>query len=189
MNKDNLSTAFELISFEIEAVANEITEQGSKAFKEKRYDDAQVLADTGKKLKSFGGKVDQLLNEWEIGFDPVTRTRANMPKLPFQEKKHRFKRTKRRLHVLFKDGSELKEYHATDTFVQTLEKIGIETIEQLGISVRGVPLVGSSNATQYTLRRVGAKYIITHSSTDEKKKILDEISSRLNLGMTAKTID
>jgi hypothetical protein len=188
MNKDNLSTAFELISDEIEAVADEIAEQGSKAFKDKRYPDAQRLAETGERLKAFKGKVDQLLDEWGNGFDQVTRTKTKIPKIPVAPRKPGTKSKKTRLRVKLKDGTELEEHIAADTFVETLQRIGFTEVEPLGISVRGVPLIGSSRSSQYQQRRVEGKYVITHSSTSEKADTLKDISKRLGLGMTVSIV-
>lgn len=188
MNKDNLSTAFELISDEIEAVADEIAKLGSKAFKHKRYDEAQGLAETGENLKLFKDKVDKLLDEWENGFDKVTRTRTKITKIPVAPRKTGTKSKKTRLRVKFKDGVELKEHLAADTFIAALQKIGFERIEPLGISVRGIPLIGLGRRSQYQQRRVDGKYVITHSSTGEKAKTLKDISKKLSLGINVSVI-
>lgn len=63
MNNDGVSIAFELITDELERVANDIAAQGSMAFKERRYNDAQRLSETGKNLNSFIEKVNNLLEE------------------------------------------------------------------------------------------------------------------------------
>lgn len=188
MNKDNLSTAFELISDEIEAVADEIAELGSKAFKDKRYAEAQGLAETGENLKSFREKVDKLLDEWENGFDQVTRTKTKITKIPVAPRKTGTKSKKTRLRVKFKDGVELEENLAADTFIAALQKIGFEKVEPLGISVRGIPLIGPGRSSQYQQRRVDGKYVITHSSTGEKAETLKDISKKLSLGISVSII-
>lgn len=188
MNKDNLSTAFELISDEIEAVADEIAELGSKAFKEKRYAEAQGLAETGENLKSFKDKVDKLLDEWENGFDQVTRIKTKITKIPVAARKNGTRARRTRLRVKFKDGVEFEEHMAADTFVAALQKIGFESVEPLGLSVRGIPLVGSVRSSQYQQRRIDGKYVVTHSSTPEKAEALKDISKRLGLGIAVSII-
>ncbi len=185
MNKDGVSVAFELISEEIESLAEGIAQEGSKAFKEKRYPDAQGLAETGENLLGFKTKVDQLLEEWENGFDQVTRTRTKIKTMPVKSKRTNHTKSKKtRLRVRFKDGMEMSEHLAADTFVDALTKIGLSEIEALGISVRGVPLVGDKRSNQYQQRRISGKYIITHSSTGEKADTLKDISKRLGLGLS-----
>lgn len=189
MNKDGVSTAFELISEEIESLAEGIAQEGSKAFKDKRYPDAQELADTGENLMAFKTKVDQLLEEWENGFDRVTRTKAKIKRIPIEPKQTSHKKSKKtKLRVKFKDGTEVSEHLAADTFVDVLTKIGFTEVESLGISVRGVPLVGDKRSSQYQQRRISGKYIITHSSTGEKADTLKDISKRLGIGLIVNII-
>ena len=185
MNKDGVSAAFELISEEIESLAEGIAQDGSRAFKEKRYPDAQGLAETGENLLVFKTKVDQLLEEWENGFDQVTRTRTRMKTTPIKSRRTTHTKSKKtRIRVKFGDGREISEHLAADTFVDALTEIGLSEIEALGISVRGLPLVGDKRSNQYQQRRVSGKYIITHSSTGEKAETLKDISKRLNLGLS-----
>ena len=185
MNKDGVSIAFELISEEIESLAEVIAEEGGKAFKDKRYSDVQEIADTGENLKDFKAKVDQLLEEWENGFDRVTRTKTKIEGIPISPKQTGHAKSKKtRLQVRFKDGTEITEHIAADTFVDVLNCIGINEVESLGIIVRGVPLVGEKRSSQYQQRRISGKYIVTHSSTAEKAETLEEISKRLGVGIT-----
>lgn len=189
MSKDGVSAAFELISEEIESLAEGIAQGGSKSFKEKRYSDAQGLAETGENLLAFKMKVDQLLEEWENGFDRVTRARTKIKSIPMKSKRtSQSKSKKTRLRVRFKDGNEISEHLAADTFVDALTKIGLSEIEALGISVRGVPLVGDRRSNQYQQRRISGQYIITHSSTVEKADTLKDVSKRLGLGLSVDII-
>lgn len=82
-------------------------------------------------------------------FDQVTRTKTKIPKIPVTPRKSRKKSKKTRLRIKLKNGTELEEHLAADTFVETLQRIGFTEIEPLGISVRGVPLIGSSRSSQY----------------------------------------
>ncbi|MGD0625688.1 MAG: hypothetical protein ABSB32_13330 [Thermodesulfobacteriota bacterium] len=189
MNKDGVSTAFELISEEIESLAEGIAEEGGKAFKDKRYSDAQELADTGENLKAFKTKVDQLLEEWENGFDRVTRTKTRIKGIPIPPKPTgRSKSKKTRLRVKFKDGTEITEPIAADTFVDVLNRIGVNEVESLGITVRGIPLVGERRSSQYQQRRISGRYVVTHSSTAEKADTLKEIAKRLGVGLNVDII-
>ena len=178
MNKDGVSTAFKLIIEEIELLAKTIEQEGSEAFKEGRFSDAKELAEDGQNLRVFKTKTEQLAEEWENSFDKVIRRKTDTP----IETSPKSKKTK--LCVRFKDGTEISEHVAADTFVEAIAKIGINKIGHLGISVRGVPLVGEERSTQYVQRRVSDKYIITHSSTKEKADILTDIAKRLKLGLS-----
>lgn len=84
------------------------------------------------------------------------------------------------LQVVFPDGTEIKENKATQTFIQTIEKIGVEKVEQLKDN-----LVRADKNFDRTAQivQIGNFYINTHSSTIEKKRYLDNISQRLNLNL------
>jgi hypothetical protein len=136
-------------------------------------------------LMAFKIKVDQLLEEWENGFNRVTRTKTKIKEIPIEPKGVGHTKSKKtRLRVKFKDGTEVFEHLAADTFVEVITKIGLTKVESLGISVRGVPLVGDKRSGQYRQRRVSKRYVVTHSSTAEKAEILKEISKRLVVGLT-----
>jgi|SRR3990172_3131477 len=113
MNTDGVAAAFELIVEEIEAVASEIAEQGSKAFREKAYDVAQELSESGKSLQEFRTKVMELLEEWQSGIDVTTRQRFTRsrpkPKRPGASVKAHAKGTRTRLRVTFADGHQIEE--------------------------------------------------------------------------------
>ena len=189
MNKDGVSTAFELISEEIESVAEGIDQEGAKAFTDKKYSDAQELAESGGNLMAFKIKVDQLLEEWENGFDQVTRAKTKIKKIPIKPKGVGHTKSKKtRLRAKFKDGTEVFEHIATDTFVDVLAKIGLTEVASMGISVRGVPLVGDKRSGQYQQRRISGRYVVTHSSTAEKAETLKEISKRLRVGLTVDAV-
>lgn len=93
------------------------------------------------------------------------------------------KSKKTKLRVTFPDGHFLEDRIAASTFIKTLSEIGFQKVESLGISVRGVPLVGFHKSSYYQQRRIGNRFIITHSSTDEKKNTLEEISGKLDIGL------
>lgn len=91
------------------------------------------------------------------------------------------KKTPLSLKVIFPDGTEIADSKATQTFVQTIEKIGIEKVVQLNLDT----LVRTDTNFERTaqLAQIGNCYVNTHSSTREKKRFLDTISNRLNLNL------
>src|SRR5688572_18085381 len=141
MNKDGVAAAFELIIEEIEVVASEIAEQGSKAFKDKDYDVARQLGDSGKSLQSFRVRVEALLEDWQSGVDVPTRQRfvtqwvqdlfespsSQGHEMPLRTNRKRHTKSPRtRLRVVFPDGGVIEEYYAADTFALALNKLGLD---------------------------------------------------------------
>ena len=94
------------------------------------------------------------------------------------------KKTLTRLVVTMPNGTEIAHSNASDTFVEVIQKLGIPEVENLNKTCNGVPLISTSDNPTYTQRKLGKYYIITHSQTQTKKRLLEEIAS--DLGITLK---
>lgn len=177
MNQDGVSAALDLILEEIAAVENQLAAEGAAAFRDKRYDRADKLSQSGKKLLSFREKLDNLTTEWNSGIDAETRRRVKIE--PVHTKK-----AKTRLKVTLPSGRVIQERVAAETFVDVIEELGLEDVRELGLTVRGIPLVGTKQSPRYSQTPKGSYWILTHSSTSEKKEQLDQIGK--SLGKTLK---
>jgi hypothetical protein len=186
MNNDGVSIAFELITDELQRVADGLADQGAKSFKERRYDDAQSLIDTGKNLQEFIGKVNALVEEWQAGIDVTLRNKIQIPK--FKEIRPHAKSRKTTLRVRFGSGKEIAEYYAADTFALTLKEIGLARVETLGLTEVGLPVVGTTKSAEYNQRRIDGKYICVHSNTNRKKETIERIAKRLGVQLKVEVI-
>jgi len=190
MNKDGVAAAFELIVEEIEAVAEDIAEQGAKAFTEMAYDLAQQLGESGKSLQDFRSRVEALLEDWQSGIDISTRQRFTGSRSRSKSKTsapHK-KAPKTRLRVRLSDGVLVEEFYAADTFALALHHIGLQQVEELGLTELGLPLVGTMRSSDYGQRRIDGKYICTHSSTKKKKETLDKVARSLGIELKTEII-
>ena len=91
------------------------------------------------------------------------------------------------LIVAMPNGEMIAETRGMDTFVNVIEKLGIEWVRSLGIVAvqsRNLPLISDYEDPQQSQRRSGSYYIASNNSTSQKKKWLDEIERRLKIGMT-----
>lgn len=189
MKTDGVAAAFELIVEEIEAVASEIATQGSQAFRDKAYDVAQMLGESGKSLESFRAKVVTLLEEWQSGIDVTTRQRFSTPRRKkTRTSKPHTKGPRTRLRVTFDGEPPIEEYYAADTFALALQRMGFDRVAALGITERNVPLVGDIKSDQYGQRRLDGKYVCTHSSTPEKKQTLERVAKKLGLSLRVEIV-
>jgi hypothetical protein len=186
MNKDGVSIAFELITDELKRVADDISNQGAQAFKERRFDDAQRLSETGRNLDGFIEKLNNLLEEWQAGIDVNVRRKTHIDK--FRNIRPRKKSKKTRLRVRFNSGKVIEEYFAADTFALAIKEMGFGKIETLGLSQEGLPLVGTKKSSDYNQRQIDGKYVCVHSSTNRKKEILETIAGRLGIGLKVEII-
>jgi predicted type IV restriction endonuclease len=82
---------------------------------------------------------------------------------------------KSNIKVTFTDGN---------TFTQVIEWIGGERVQALNLRRNGVNLVEPSNSSTYSQYPIkGGLFVMVHSSTSEKVKLLTEISNRLSLNL------
>lgn len=95
------------------------------------------------------------------------------------------------LRVTFPDGKVIQDKKAKITFTETIRRIGFMKVRNIGIAFCGVPIVSNTRDRKYGKAQVpveGGFYVMTHSSTNDKKKQLDKISKELHLGLTVEVI-
>ena len=88
--------------------------------------------------------------------------------------------------VIMPDGERIEESRVVDTFCKVIEKVGAENVKTLNIMVvkrRQLYLISDYEDIEYTQRQSGRHFIFTRSSTNQKLEWLNEINSRLDLGM------
>ncbi|MDR2863826.1 MAG: hypothetical protein LBV54_08175 [Puniceicoccales bacterium] len=197
MNTDDVATAFDLISEELEVVIRKNNKEGATAFTEGRYVDVNALREKALKLNDFKEKVGDLLDEWEECFDGETREEVVIEDLEIPSKNRKEKQTKRtssrgsHLRVIFPDNHVIQEGVAAETFEKTLQRLGLENIEKLKLTKENLPLLARERKDgEYYFGRppVEGRYINTHSSTMAKKKKLDAIAEELNVALNVEII-
>ena len=76
-----------------------------------------------------------------------------------------------------------------NTFCEVIEKIGLQKVEKLNIRSCGSNLVSKIKNPVYRQNKFkNGYYIITQTSTNQKKKHLELISKKLNLNLTVEII-
>ena len=187
---DSVDVAFELMLYELEQKSDELNAEGAAFFRNSEYDKAKERADHGKSLRAFRDKIELIRNEWlrehsttfpksePSEIDYLIRTIASATKAP-----------KTVLVVKFLDGETLYEKVAADTFVQTIKKFGLEKVRQLEIEINRGLLVSKVKPERYQYYKEGDYFIVTHSSTAQKKDILEKIAAILNVPITVNIVD
>ena len=95
------------------------------------------------------------------------------------------------LRVTFSDGKVIAESKAKYTYVETIRRIGLMRVRNLGIKFCGVPIVSTTIDKKYGYAQVPVEnglYILTHSSTKDKKIQLDRIATELGLKLKVEII-
>ena len=86
------------------------------------------------------------------------------------------------------NGEKIAHKNASDTFVEVIEKLGIQKVEKLNKKHNGVPLISTAGNHTYTQRKLGRYYIVTHSATKTKKRYLEEIASDLDVELKVEIV-
>lgn len=96
---------------------------------------------------------------------------------------------KTNLRVTFPDGKVLENRFAYETLYEVVKLAGTEKVRALGIIQCGVPLVSNTLDNFYNQKEIGkGLYLITHSSTVQKRQQLERISEALKLGLKVEIV-
>ena len=89
----------------------------------------------------------------------------------------------RKLGVTIDGKVQIRYGKDVDTFVETIEKVGVEPIKELDIKCKHVPLIDCNDYENVQQRESGIYYIVTDSSSEKKKSILEEIARKLDIDL------
>ena len=95
------------------------------------------------------------------------------------------------LCIYRKDGSILQEQDAATTFTSAIVEAGLVKVRELNLKHCRINIVSTTKDKKYgRAQREAAPglYVLTHSSTKEKKKMLDKINKSLNMGWTIEIV-
>jgi len=99
------------------------------------------------------------------------------------------KSSKTNLRVTFPDGKVIENRFAYETLYEVVKLAGTEKVRALGIIQCGVPLVSNTLDNFYNQKEIGkGLYLITHSSTVQKRQQLERISEALKLGLKVEIV-
>lgn len=94
------------------------------------------------------------------------------------------KSPKTRLAVTFPDGTRIEYHYAYETFLKVIEKIDPMKIVKLDLHWVGLPLISKKKDDFYNQHKIKEGWlVVTHSSTNQKRKQLEEISKALGLNL------
>ena len=93
-----------------------------------------------------------------------------------------------RLVVTMPDGETVECPYIKDTFVAVIEKLGVEKVAALGISRRKIPLIAASEYPNYSQTQSGSYYILTETTTIEKKEDLMKIAKALGVELKVEIV-
>lgn len=184
---DHLISALQTINDVLERKIESLNKRGAELFRESNYAEAQKKAEQGKTLAHFKSKAEDLHKDWlflgkDIFLDHEVKDYEN-------QNSTRRRKAPQKLIVRFENDDRIFESSAAETFSRAIAKIGISKVENLGIKRLNHPLVSLSPPDKYQSNFVDGYYIVTHFSTEDKRRLLLEIGERLGVSLQADLVD
>lgn len=101
------------------------------------------------------------------------------------------KSPKTNLRILFPNGKVIENTKAADSLIEFIQYVGIGKVRSLGIIRCKIPLISNTIDKKYGSRQkpLGQGwYVMTCTSTEDKKKDIDAISEAYNLGVKVEIV-
>lgn len=99
------------------------------------------------------------------------------------------KSPKTNLKVILANGKTIENRFAYETLQEVVLMAGVEKVRELGIIQNGVPLISTTQDNFYNQKEIAkGMYLITHSSTGQKRTQIEKISQALGLGIKVEVI-
>ncbi len=99
------------------------------------------------------------------------------------------KSAKTNLRVTLLNGKVIENRFAYETLQEIVMIAGVEKVRALGIIQCGVPLISNTQDNFYNQKEIAkGMYLITHSSTGQKRQQIEKISDALNLNLKVEII-
>jgi len=100
------------------------------------------------------------------------------------KKQHIVKAPQTTISITLPDGRIIAEKKASDTLIEFIKYVGVMRVRSLGIIRNKVPLISNTKDAKYGSAQHpvgGGWYVITHSDTNSKKKLVEKIARELNI--------
>ena len=85
--------------------------------------------------------------------------------------------------IVTMNGEKIAHRNAKDTFVEAIERLGIERVKNIGIA----PIFTSKPKSESS--KLGQYYLITQSPTKRKKEMLEDMASELGVSLTVEIVE
>ena len=186
MKKDGVNAAFGMVTEELDSVIAKCREEAKEKTDAGKYDEVKAAAQICEDLENFKSEISEFRAKWNMGFRrkpefapvaPTARRRQTGGRNPTQK-----------LAVTFEDGTRFDYPIAANTLTAVIEKVGVERVKQIGLTVSGVPLVSRSNPRNLNSRKCQGHYVMTPTATDHKARQIKEIARQLGIKLRVEVV-
>ena len=190
MHNDQITSTLEKLIDVLEHEISDLNTKGAHLFGLSQYENAMKSAELGRRLQTFRQKVVELRSDW----DRIPEMVPMLGETKKIEKKEILRDTprkspKKNLIAIMNDGRVISSKTAAETFAKTIIAMGIEQVESLGLEVNREPLISDTPSERYKTANIDGYYLMTHSSTSQKKNLLTRIANELGVKLSVKISD
>ncbi len=115
---------------------------------------------------------------------------STVPKVvPDTKPSQRKNKLPQRLRVTMDDGEVIERETGIDTFIDVIEKLGIERVKDLDIIRNSIPLISTTKDPERAQHQCGRYYIVSGLSAQNKKTTLDRIADGLGVDLEVELVD
>lgn len=171
-----VTDCFSAVLAAIYTTADDWRMQAAEALLDRDDSRAQECLRAIERIMEAAGEVETIYRKWKDRWPAAAAAPATAPSLAPHPKRPG---SKLRVHL---NGKVIEYSDAAETFARSIEDIGIERVTRLGKVLSGIALIGTSKATGYQQQfAIGKFYVCTHSNTQTKKRVLEEIAAEVGV--------
>ena len=133
-------------------------------------------------------KISEIIDAKRLDIDPQVEHREYGKR----KKQTGYRSPRTGLCVFRRNGTILQEKTAALTFARAIKEANLHRVRELGLKLCKVPIVSTTRDKKYGSRQFEMEpglFVMTHSDTQVKKKLLDRINKALHLGWKVEIIE
>jgi len=190
MHNDQITSTLEKLIDDLEHEIAHLNTEGAHLFGLSQYEEAMKRAEIGRRLQTFRQKVVELRSDWS-GISEMVPILSEAEELESNEVSSDTPRKSPRksLIVIMDDGRVISSKTAAETFAKAIIGMGVEQVKSLGLEVNREPLISDAPSERYNTANIDGYYVMTHSSTSQKKDLLTRIADELGVKLSVKVSD
>ena len=109
--------------------------------------------------------------------------------VPEKKPSQRKNRLPKRLRVTMSGREVIEHENGIDTFVEVIEKLGIEDVKDLDITRNSIPLISNSKDPERAQHQRGRYYIVSGLSSKNQERTLNQIAKDLGIDLDVELVD
>ena len=109
--------------------------------------------------------------------------------VPEKKPSQRKNRLPKRLRVTMFGKEVIERENGIDTFVEVIEKLGIENVKNLDITRNSIPLISNSKDPERAQHQRGQYYIVSGLSAKNQERTLNQIAKDLRIDLDVELVD